>query len=280
MLAPFLLGALALIVLPAAGMVPLVFAAYDGLTPPRWSGLANVTYVATDPLFWIAARNTLLFVLVAVPLRMLGAFGLALLLSQPRRGVGLYRASVYLPTVIPDVAYALVWLWIFNPLYGPLNQLLSSIGLPAPPWLTQPHTAFLGVVLMSLFQIGEGVVVLLAALQDIPREYYQAATIDGAGRRQILRLIVLPLLWPWLLLLTVRDIIFSAQSTFMPAYIMTGGGPYFATLFMPLLIYEEVFERLRFGEAALMLLMLFVWLAIVLWLIYTLLGGWGFDDDV
>jgi multiple sugar transport system permease protein len=279
MLLPFLLGALALVALPAASMFLLIFVAYDGLSPPRWSGAQNFVYVVTDPLFWIAARNTIVFVALAVPLRILGALALALLLRRRRRGTGLYRLATYLPGVIPDAAYALIWLWIFNPLYGPLNLLLGAIGLPTPAWLVDPRLALLAIVVMSLFQIGEGIVVFLAALQDIPHDYYQAAAIDGGSRWQMFRFITLPLLAPWLLLLTVRDIIMSAQNTFTPAYLMTGGGPYYATLFMPLLIYEEAFDRFRYGEAALMLLLLFVWLGLLLWLLFTLLGGWGYQDE-
>lgn len=280
MLAPFLIGAFVLIALPAAATLPLIFATYDGLSPPTWAGLQNFTYVYTDWLFWKAARNTISFVLLAVPLRILGALAIALLLRQRRHGVGLYRVAVYLPTVIPDAAYALLWLWIFNPLYGPLNMVLGAVGLPTPAWLVEQGTALFAIVLMSLFQIGEGIVVCLAALQDIPQDYYQAAAIDGGGRWQMFRYITLPLLAPWLALLTVRDIILSGQNTFTPAYLMTGGGPYYATLFMPLLIYEEAFNRFRFGEAALMLLLLFLWLGLLLGLTFVLLGGWGYEDDV
>ena len=110
-----------------------------------------------------------------------------------------------------------------------------------------PSTALPALVIMSLFQIGEGFILLLAGLQQCPEDYYEAGAIDGASRWQLFRYITLPLLAPWLLLLTVRDIIVTAQNTFTPAYLMTGGGPYYATLFMPLLIYEEAFDRFRFG---------------------------------
>lgn len=279
MLTPFLVGALLLIVLPAGAMLPLIFASYDGISPPRWVGWRNFALVGSNPLFWLAARNTALFVLLAVPLRLLGTLGLALLLSPERRGVGWYRVAVYLPTVVPDAAYALIWLWIVNPLYGPLNMVLGALGLPQPAWLAQPQTALLALVLMSLFAIGEGFVILLAALQELPADYYGAAAIDGASRWQRFRFITLPLLAPWLLLLGVRDVVFSAQNSFTPAYLMTGGGPYFATLFVPLLIYEQAFDRLRFGEATLMLLALVLLLGLLLWLAHRLLGGWGYEDE-
>ena len=132
LLAPFLLGVVVLVVVPMALSIGLAFTTYDGLSAPEWRGLANFRELATDPLFHIALRNSLVFVALTVPLRVLIALGLALLLNRSRRGVGLYRVAVYVPTIVPSVAYALIWLWIFNPRYGPLNQTLESLGLPAP----------------------------------------------------------------------------------------------------------------------------------------------------
>jgi multiple sugar transport system permease protein len=279
LLAPYVLGALALIALPALLTVGLAFYEYDALSAPIWRGWWNFQEVFREPLFPVAVRNSLYFIALAVPLRMLGALALALLLHQRRRGVGLYRAAVYLPTIVPDVAYALIWLWIFNPLYGPLAILLPALGLPRIAWLVYPDTARLAIVIMSLFQIGEGFVVLLAALHEVPQDYYHAAAVDGAGPWQMFRFITLPLLAPWLLLLTVRDIILSAQSTFTPAFLMTGGDPYYATLFLPMFIYDEAFDRFRFGDGAAMLLLMFIGLGALLALVYVVVGGWGYGDD-
>ncbi|MDP9315888.1 MAG: sugar ABC transporter permease [Chloroflexota bacterium] len=279
MLLPYLLGTLLLVILPGLLTFALAFTEYDALSPPIWRGFGNFHDVLVSPLFWIALRNSLYFAVLAIPLRLLGALAFALLLKQRRRGVGLYRAAIYLPTVIPDVAYALIWLWIFNPLYGPLNMLLSAAGLPAPAWLVNPQTAKLAIVIMSLFQIGEGFVVLLAGLHDIPDEYYAAAAIDGGNRWQMFRFITLPLLAPWLLLLTIRDLTLSAQNTFTPAYLMTDGGPYFSTLFMPLLIFDEAFERFRIGMGSAILLLFFLGLGLLVVLVYFVAGGWGYADD-
>ncbi len=278
-LSPYLVGVGLLVVVPALLTFALAFTEYDALSPPVWTGLQNFRDLLTNPLFWTAVRNSFYFIVLAVPLRVLGALGLALLFNQRRRGTGVYRVAVYLPTIIPDVAYALIWLWIFNPVYGPLNMFLTALGSPAPTWLVQPQTAKLAIVIMSLFQIGEGFVVLLAGLHEVPEEYYAGAALDGANRWQIFRLITLPLLAPWLLLLTIRDITLSAQSTFTPAYLMTDGGPYFSTLFMPLLIFDEAFERFRVGMGAAMMLLFFLGLALLVLLIYFVVGGWGYADD-
>jgi multiple sugar transport system permease protein len=279
LLAPYLLGVAVLVALPAALSVGLAFTAYDGLSAPEWRGLANFRDLAADPLFGIALRNSLLFVALTVPLRVLIALGLALLLNRPRRGVGLYRAAVYVPTIVPSVAYALVWLWIFNPLYGPLNLVLTGLGLPAPAWLVDPATALPAIAVTALFQIGEGFVVALAGLKAVPEECRQAAALDGAGRAAILRHVTLPLLAPWLLLLTIRDVIGSAQSTFTPALLMTGGGPYYATLFVPLLMYQTAFDRFRFGQGAAMMLLLLVVVGVLILLTYRAAGGWGYEDE-
>ena len=280
MLTPFLLGVSLLVILPLLATVGLAFSEFDALSPPTWKGLGNFSEIFQRGLFWIAARNSLLFVLLAVPLRVGGALLLALFFNHRRRAVALYRSAVYLPTIIPDVAYALIWLWIFNPIFGPLNLALQWFGIEGPAWLGQKETALLAIVLMSLFQIGEGFLVLLSGLQDAPPEYYHAAQVDGATRWQMFRWITLPLLGPWLLLLTIRDILWSTQSTFAPAYLMTGGRPHYATLFMPLLIFEEAFDRFRFGQGSAMMVVMLAAIGLLLYGVYRLVGGWGYQDDV
>jgi multiple sugar transport system permease protein len=279
LLTPYLLGVLLLVALPAALSVGLAFTAYDGLSAPEWRGLANFRELAADPLFGIALRNSLLFVVLTVPLRVVIALGLALLLNRPRRGVGLYRVAVYVPTIVPSVAYALVWLWIFNPRYGPLNLVLAALGLPTPAWLVDRATALPAIALTALFQIGEGFVVVLAALKTVPEECRHTAALDGAGRAATLRYITLPLLAPWLLLLTIRDVIASAQATFTPALLMTGGGPYYATLFVPLLMYETAFDRFRFGQGAAMMLLLLLVVVVLILVTFRAVGGWGYEDE-
>jgi multiple sugar transport system permease protein len=280
MLLPFLAGVLLLIGGPALLVLGAAFTSYDALSAPVWAGFENIEEVLGERLFWVAARNSMLFVALSVPLRLLITFALALLLNRRRPGFGVARVAVYLPTVVPEVAYALIWLWIFNPFYGPLNAVLATLGLPTPAWLADPRTALISIVIMGLFQLGEGLVVLLAALQSVSPEQRQAAALDGAGPLQRLRYLTLPLLAPWLLLLALRDMIFSAQSSFVPAYLMTGGEPYNATLFLPLLIFEEAFDRLRFGPAAAMQLLLLGWVGVLIWLVHELVGGWGYLDEL
>ncbi len=280
LLLPYLVGTLLLVGLPALLSAVLAFTSYDALTPPVFVGFANFRLLAADPMVTTAISNSLVFILLAVPLRILGALGLALLLLRPRRGVGAYRAAAYLPTVIPDIAFALIWLWIFNPLFGPVNVALGALGLPQPGWLADAATARYPFVVMSLFQIGEGFVVLLAALRGLPREYFDAGAVDGAGRWASFRYLTLPLLLPWLALLTFRDIILSFQWTFTPSFVMTGGDPYYSTLFLPLLVYEEAFDRFRFGAGSALMLVTFLLSAAIIGAIYLLFSRRGYVADV
>ena len=251
MLAPYLAGIVILVILPALFTLAMAFYEYDLILPGDFIGLANFRELAGDEVFWTALLNSLGFVAVAVPLRLLGAIGLALLLHRRFRGVGAYRTAAYLPTVVPDVAYALLWLWILNPVYGPLNLLLEAVGLPTFGWLALPNATRAGIVIMSLFTIGEGFLVAMATRQAIPGELYELSAIEGAGPWRVFRKVTLPLMAPVLLLLLLRDTIFSFQVTFVPAVVVTGGGPApYATTYLPLFIYRNAFEFLRYGYAA------------------------------
>ena len=284
MLAPYVFGLLALIILPVALTFSVAFTDFDALTSPRWTGLANFRRMLDDGDFWNGLRASLVFVAVAVPLRLLGALALAMLLYRRGPGVGATRAAVYLPTIVPDVAYALLWLYIFNPLFGPLNGLMvlftGSFDLTLPGhsgptgWLLHPTAAQAAIVLMLVWTIGEGFVLLMAALQDIPRELYDSAEIDGAGARQRFVLVTLPMLAPFLLLLAFRDTVWSFQANFVAAVIVTKGGPYYATSYLPYWIYLNAADYQRFGYAAAMMLVMFAITAAIILLQFGVSRRW------
>lgn len=280
LLAPYLIGVILLIVIPTLISFGLAFTSYDALSAPIWVGLDNFTFIATYKAFLYGARNTLGFIALAVPLRVGTMLALALLFKQPRRGVRFFRIAVYLPSVIPDVAYALLWTWIFNPLWGPINLLLQQLGLPTPAWIVDRNTIGWIVIVMSLFQIGEGFVVMLTGLHDIPKAYYESAEIDGANRWQSFRSVTFPLLRPWVVLLTFRDIAVGAQNIFTPAFLMMGGSRNYAAWFLPQMLYEEAFGRFRIGVASAVMV---TWLAAasVLFLIaFRVLRGWGYANEI
>jgi multiple sugar transport system permease protein len=271
LLAPFGVGVLLLLLLPAAATFGYAFTAYTGLSDPVWNGLDNLRRASADPLAAAALRASLVFGLLAVPLRMLLATALGLALAAPRRGSRLARVLVYLPTVIPNVALALVFLWVFNPLYGPANAILGSVGLPEPLWLGTPWGARWAIVIMMAFPIGEAFLVVLAARRALAPDVYEAAAVDGASPWQQLRHVTLPQMAPLLVLLAVRDVILSLQVNFVPAYVLTDGGPDASTLFLPVYIYDQAFEFLGFGYGAMLTMIL---LAVTTSLV-TVLAWWS-----
>lgn len=275
LLAPFLVGIVALVLAPAS----ITFAASlfdaDLIRAPSFVGLDNYRELLRDDVFRVALRNSLVFAAWAVPLRVGGAFALALLVFPRFRGAGTARTSVYVPTVVPDVAFAIVWLWLLNPLYGPINLALGAVGAPTPAWLTEPAAAQAGVVLMAFFQLGEGFLLALAARALIPDRFYDVVALEGAGAWSSFRRVTLPLLVPAILLLAFRDTVFSFQAGFVPALVVTEGGPPpYATTTLPLFAYRTAFEYLRYGYAAGVMVVMFVLTAAAVWLQYRIVSHW------
>ncbi len=280
LLAPYVAGAILLLVVPALATFAVAFFELDLLGTSRWVGLDNFTRLFDDPIFREAAVNSLTFAALAVPLRLAGALGLALLLHERFRGAGTARTAAYLPTVVPDVAYALLWLFLVNPLFGPVNAILGFAGLPQPDWLTTGTGAMAAIVLMSGFTIGEGFVVALATRQELPRELYDLARVEGSGPLNTFRRVTLPLMAPTLSLLTIRDLAFSLQVSFIPAYILTDGGPDRETLFLPLYAFDVGFEQLQYGYAAAMTLTMFLVTALLVLVQLRLVRRWRFGAAV
>ena len=274
MLAPYLFGLVVLVLAPALVTFAMALTEYDLVRSPRFVGLDNFRELASDGVFRIAVKNSLVFAAIAVPLRLAAALGLALLLHRRMAGTGAYRSAAVLPTVIPDIAYGLLWLWLLNPLYGPINTLLgwggapnyTWVGYPLPQWLTHPNDARAAIILLSLFTIGEGFVVLLVTRQGLPAELYDLAALEDVTAWGLFRRVTLPLMAPVLLLLFARDTIYSLQATLVPALVVTDGGPpLYSTTYVPLFVYRNAFEYLRYGyAAAATLVMLVVTAAIVL----------------
>lgn len=252
LLAPYLVGLLVLFVIPGAATLGLAAFDYDLVRPPVFAGLDNFAELAADPVFAIVVRNTVAFVAVAVPMRLLAATALALTLHRSAlRGGRLYRLAIFLPSVVPEVALAIAWLWILNPLFGPLNGMLAALGLGPVAWLTDPGATQAAIVLMSLLTIGEAFVIALAARRAIPSELHDMAVVDGGSPFAVVRSVTLPLMLPVLLLAALRDVVLAVQATYVPSLVVTDGGPPpYATTYGPLFVYEQAFEYLRYGHAA------------------------------
>lgn len=280
MLAPYLVGVAALVLTPMLVTLGLSFTRYDIFSPPQWIGLSNYLTFFSDQLFQRALFNSLWFAMIGVSLRVTAALALALSLNRPGRVVELARSTVYLPTIIPEIAYALVWLLILNPGYGPINLALRAVGLPAPAWTLEPLTASATVLIMWTFQLGEGFVLLLASRQVIPADLYETAALDGASRWQTFKGITLPLMAPALLLLAVRDTALSLQASFVPGLITTETGPYYATYFLPHYTFDGGIGLFKYGYAAAMTVMMYILTAALIGAQFLAARRWSRPHDL
>ena len=271
---PYLAGLALLVALPALAAIVLAFTEFSGISPPEFVGLDNFSRLVGDKAFWRALGNSGIYALISIPVRVAAAAGLALLLYRRGRGVGAARTVAFLPTVVPDAAFALLWLWLLNPLYGPLIAIFDSVGMGTPAPLADPWGARVAVALMAAFQVGEGFVIALAARRMIPARLYEAASLDGASGWFVTTRVTLPLMAPVLGLLALRDLILSFQINFVPALLLTGGGPRYSTTFMPLYVYRQAFRYFRLGYASAMALSLFVLTALVIYVQYRLARRW------
>jgi ABC-type sugar transport system permease subunit/ABC-type glycerol-3-phosphate transport system substrate-binding protein len=259
-LSPWLGGLLVFVLYPVTSSIVYSFCDYSVLMEPRFVGLANYQDLLGDGVFWIALKNTAIYAAFALPLGLFMAFSLALLLSSNVKAVGLYRTFVFLPSLTPLVASAMVWLWIFNTQYGVLNHVLSTVtfGLVNHvPWLKDARFAMPSLITMSLWGVGHTVVVMLAAMQEVPTSVYEAADIDGASFWQKVRRITIPMVSPVLYFNTILGIIGVLQVFAIP-FVMTGGGPARATYFYSMYLYDNAFSFLRMGYACAMAWILFL----------------------
>lgn len=271
---PYLVGLILLVGIPALGAAALAFTDFNAIQAPRFSGFDNFTRLIGDHAFWRAVGNSAVYVAIAVPVRLVAATALALLLHRPARGVPGARAAAFLPTVIPDAAFALLFLWILNPIYGPIAGAFSGFGIDPPDLLTDPWTTRVAIALMGAFQIGEGLIVALAARRSIGASLYDAAVVDGARPSFVLRKVTLPLMAPILVLLALRDIVVAFQVNFVPALLITDGGPRYATTYVPLYLYKTGFQFFRLGYASAMAVAMFAITFVVVYVQYRLARRW------
>ena len=263
---PWLLGFLLFTAGPMVASLVLSFYKYD-LHSLTWVGTKNYQVLLTrDPLFWKSLANTAIYVLFSVPLGLTGSLLLALLLNQRLRGIAFFRTAFYLPSLVPAVASALVWAWVFHPEAGLLNYALARVGIEGPKWLHDPKTALASLILMSLWGIGGGrMIIFLAGLQGISDELYEAASLDGARGWTTFRHITLPMLSPTLFFNLVLGVIGSFQ-VFTSAYVMTNGGPNNATMMYVLYLYNNAFRYFKMGKASAM-----AWILVAVLLVFTVI---------
>ncbi|HTK31312.1 MAG TPA: sugar ABC transporter permease [Candidatus Saccharimonadaceae bacterium] len=262
-LAPALALILVFFVLPVIAGLVLSFTDFDiyAIGDPRVVraiGAQNYTQVLGDGEFWNALRNTLVYVVLGVPLAIAASLGAALLVQAPlARARGLFRVVFFTPYVTTLVAVAIVWRYLYHPRYGLLDWILSSLHLPTIDWLGDPHWAMPSIVLLAVWKnFGYAMLIFVAGLQNVPQELYEAAALDGAGGWQRFRHITLPALQPALVFVTVVTLLANFQ-LFAEPYVMTQGGPLRSTVTLVMLMYEQGFRWWRMGRAASIAFLLF-----------------------
>ncbi|MBN2445172.1 MAG: sugar ABC transporter permease [Phycisphaerae bacterium] len=240
-------------------LVPIVMAAYfslcefDGLRRPVYIGFDNFRTMLSDPTFWKVLKNTTIYAAFSLPLGAVLAILFAIALNAPIPGRTLWRALIFVPTLVPMVATAMIWMWVFNADYGLLNAVLSwpcsLFGCRPPSWLQDAHWTMPAMIILSLWPIGHPVVIYLAGLQDVPTVLYEAARIDGANAWQRLWNVTLPLISPTIFYNIVMGIIFVWQVFAIPQIMLRGGGPQQNVYFFSMYLYDVAFTFQRFGYA-------------------------------
>jgi multiple sugar transport system permease protein len=260
---PLLLGLLIFTYGPVLAAFFLSFTKGDYISTPRWIGLGNYQALLQEDLFWTSMRNTLYYVVGVVPAGLILSLLLAIAMNQKLRGIVIFRSIFFLPTITSSVAISLMWLWIYNPEFGVLNFLLKQIGIKGPTWLSSSTWAMPAIIIMSIWRgLGYNMLIYLAGLQGIPDVYYEAAEIDGAGGWAKFRHITLPLLTPTTFMLLILSLI-GAFQVFEYTYVMTGGGPVYATLTIVLHIYNNAFRSFQMGYASALAYVLFAILLVL-----------------
>ena len=293
--APYLVGIVVFLLFPLAMSLYYSFCDYTMLQPPLWICWDNYRHLITDDTFHIALINTLVYAAISVPCTLAWSVFLALLLNRQIRSQAIYRTIIFLPTLIPMVATGIIWNWLFNSDSGLINYFLGPMlsliggmsahvaawlgaspatlaalrGLSPPAWLGDPNWAMTAVIFVSFWGVGQTVVIFLAGLQDIPKELYEAAEIDGATGWSRLRHVTLPMLSPVIFFNLIMGIIGSWQFFDIP-YVMTGGGPGRATLFYSLYLFNSAFNELRMGAASAM-----AWILFLIIMALTALAFWS-----
>jgi multiple sugar transport system permease protein len=270
-ISPVILGYLIWVAGPMLVAIWLSLTEWDMLRPATFVGLSNYQQMLEDDLFWKSLAVTFYFTLVSVPLSLAISFAVALLVNVDIRGIALFRMLFYLPSIVPLVVNAVLWLWIFNSELGLLNAALNWLGLPKVLWFQDSNWSMPALILMSQWGIGGGMMIFLAGLQGIPQHLYEAAEIDGANYWDRFRHVTIPMMSPVIFFNLVIGLI-GALQTFVPGYLMTQGGPQNSTLFFGLYIFRSAFRDFKMGYAAALSLVLFAIVLLLSVFVFRYLG--------
>ena len=260
------------------GIYPIVmalyysFCDYDVMRDAVWVGPLNYQDMVTDDVFWKAIWNTLIYAGFSVPLGLMLALVLAVLLNQPIAGRSFFRTFFYIPSIVPLVAVAMVWMWVFNGESGLMNYFLSLIGVTGPQWLADAAWTKPTLILSSVWQVGGAMVLFLAGLQDVPRSLYESAEIDGAGPGRQFWNITIPMVSPVLYFNLIIGIIGSLQEFVNPFVMLPNGGENRSALLLAVYIYQNAFEFNNMGYACAMAVVMFFLVLLLTWLATRAMG--------
>jgi multiple sugar transport system permease protein len=268
---PWLLGLIVLGAFPILASFYISFTNYDMISAPKFIGLANYRILFTnDALFWKSLGNTFYHVIIAIPLGIIVGVCLALLLNNKIKGMSIYRTLFYLPNVVSIVAMALLWLWLFQPSFGIINEILDPIyklfNMEPLRWHQAVETSKITLIIMGLWSAGGSMVIYLAQMQDIPYSLYESAEMDGANWIKKTIYITLPLMTPSIFFNFIMGLIGGFQ-VFTIAYIMTSGGPSRSTYYYAYYMFDKMIADQAMGMASAM-----AWILLVIVLIFTMVA--------
>lgn len=271
---PWILGFLMWTIYPMLSSVYYSFTRYDLLRPATYIGLQNYKEIFfTDPRIPNVVKNTLFYVFLSVPLSTLTALLVAALLNTRIVGRPFFRAIFFFPSIVPITVIAMMWGFLLNPQFGAINAILKALSLPIIPFLSNPTLAKPTLIMINMWASGYAMVLFLASLQDVPRELYEAATVDGAGDVAKFFNITIPLISPVVLFNLVTGFIGAFQDFSLP-WLLTGGGPAEATEFYALHLFRNAFRFLRMGKASAMAWLMFLVIVIFTFILFRTSARW------
>jgi multiple sugar transport system permease protein len=273
-ISPWLIGFLVFTIYPLISSFYYSLTRYDLIREPVFIGLDNYVFTFTkDPRFWTVIGNTVYYVLFSVPLSIVTAFLIANLLNMNIIGRSVFRGIIYIPSIVPAVCTAMVWLLLLNIQYGAINGMLQAIGLQAIPFLSNPSISKPTLIMIAAWACGGTVVIFLASLQDVPRSLYEAATVDGANSWQRFLNVTIPMSSPVILFNLIIGFIGSFQEFTLP-WLLTNGGPAASTEFYSLHLYRTAFQNLRMGTASALAWILFIIIVVFTVMLFRSSGRW------
>ena len=275
---PWLVALLGLILYPVLASAYYSFTDYNIFQKPVWNGIQNYRLlIGNDQTFTISVVNTLAFAAMAIPSSTVVGILLALLLNAKIRGITIFRSLYFLPVLVPAVAAAALWQWIFHPQWGAVNAFLKLLGIRGPGWLADPLWSKPTLVLMGLWMMGQTVLIYLAGLQDVPRELYDAAKVDGANSLDQIAHVTLPMISPVIFFNVIVGLINSFQYFTEPFVISNGlGSPAQSLMFYGMYLYRLAFLNMNMGAASAMAWMLFIAVLFCTLILFRTANWWVF----